>query len=311
VLDTKEAFVRIAVYTGEVWTWMHYPVNSSRYTVQRLGEAGWRRQSPTLVLRTHAAELHIPQVKKIAAKKVMERKQDPDLVTVAIDLNVKNLAVITVRQKAAIIETVFVTDHGLDAHRYRHLKRIARKQWQAGKPVKGEHSNQQLWRHIARLNDDAAHQVARRIANVCARYPGCILLFERLRKIKPGSGSKSRRMNRRRANQLRGKITEHAKDKAYLHQIVTVEVNPHGTSQYYSRCGALGERFSSQGGQRVVAKWGKLFCCPVCHYEANADFNASVNVHRAFYREWHWQPRQVKAQKAPQPPVPSALEEGG
>jgi transposase len=304
VLDTQEAFVRIAVYTGQVWTWMQYPVNSSRYTVQRLLEADWRRQSPTLVLRTHAAELHIPQVKKIAAKKVMERKQDPDLVTVAIDLNVKNLAVITVRQHGRIIETVFVTDHGLDAHRYRHLKRIAKKQWQSGKPVKGEHSNQQLWQHIDRLNDDAAHQVARRIATVCARYPGCILLFERLRTIKPGPGSKSRRMNRRRANQLRGKINDHAKDKAYLHQIVTVEVNPHGTSQYCSRCGAKGERFSYRGGKRIVEKWGKLFCCPVCHYEANADHNASVNVHRSFYREWHWQPRKAQA-------PPSPVSEGG
>ena len=99
-LDTKEAFVRIAVYTGQVWTWMQYPVTSSRYTVQRLGEADWRRQSPTLVLRAHAAELHMPQVKKIAASKVMERKQDPDLVTVAVDLNVKHLAVITVRRQA-------------------------------------------------------------------------------------------------------------------------------------------------------------------------------------------------------------------
>ena len=25
--------------------------------------------------------------------------------------------------------------------------------------------------------------------------------------------------------------------------------------------------------------------------QANADFNASVNVHRSFYREWHWQSR--------------------
>jgi putative transposase len=255
--------------------------------------------------------LHIPQVKKIEAKKVMERKQNPDLVTVAVDLNVKNLAVITVRQHGTIIETVFVRDHGLDAHRYRHLKRIAKKQWQSGKPVKGEHSSQQLWRHIDRLNEDAAHKVARRIAQVCVKYPGCILLFERLRTIKPGPGSKSRRMNRRRANHLRGQIRAHAKDKAYGKLVVTVEVNPHGTSQYCSRCGALGERFSSQGGQRIVAKWGKLFCCPVCRYEAHADFNASVNVHRAFYGEWHWQPRQVKAQKAPQPPAPSALQEGG
>src|SRR5260221_10274464 len=105
----------------------------------------------------------------------MERKQDQDLVTVAIDLNVKNLAVITVRQHDAIIETVFVTDHGLDAHRYRHLKRIAKKQWQSGKPVKGEHSNQQLWRHIYRLNEHAAHKDARQIATVSARYPWALL----------------------------------------------------------------------------------------------------------------------------------------
>jgi putative transposase len=192
----------------------------------------------------------------------------------------------------------------LDAHRYRHLKRIAKKQWQSGRPVKGERSNQQLWWHIERLNEDAAHKVARQIATVCAKYPGCILLFERLRKIRQGPGSKSRRMNRKRANQLRGKIREHAKDKAYVQQVVTVEVNPHGTSQYCSRCGAKGERFSYQQGQRVFVKWGKLFYCPVCHYEANADFNASANVHHAFYREWHWLPRRVKA------PPPSAVEDG-
>jgi putative transposase len=294
-LDVQEAFVRINVYTAEGWRWMHYPVSSSRYTLQRLKEIDWQRQSPTLVLQAHSAELHIPQVKKIAARKVMERKQDPDLVTVAVDVNVKNLAVITVRQHGQMIETVFVTDHGLDAHRYRHLKRIAKKQWLSGRPVKGEHSNRQLWRHIDRQNQDAAHKVARQIAEICARYPGCILLFERLRKIKPGKGSKSRRMNRRRANQLRGKINQHARDKAYLYQVVTVEVNPHGTSQYCSRCGAKGERFSYRGGQRIVEQWGKLFACPKCHYESHADFNASVNVHHSFYREGHWRLRQAKA----------------
>jgi transposase len=294
-LDLKDTFVRINVYTREGWRWMHYPVSSSRYLVQRLGEAEWKRQSPTLVLRTNSAELHIPQVKEIHAKRVMERKQDPDLVTVAVDLNVRNLAVITVRQCGSIVQTVFVTDHGLDAHRYRHLKRIAKKQWLSGRPVKGEHSNRQLWRHVDRQKTDAAHKVAGIIANVCAKYPGCLLLFERLRKIKPGKASKSRRMNRRRANQLRGKINELARDKAYLHRVVTVEVNAHGTSQYCSRCGAKGERFSILRGQRISVKWGKLFWCPVCHYETHADFNASVNVHHSFYREWHWQPLQAKA----------------
>jgi IS605 OrfB family transposase len=290
--DQHERFVRLKVYTGACWTWVNYPVHSSCYFERRRSEADWEQQSPKLVLRNKTAELHFSQTKAIQAKKVKESKADPHLVTVAVDLNVKNLAVITVHQDDKIIETVFVTDRGLDHHRYRHLKRISRKQWLAGKPVKGEHSNQQLWGHVRRMNEDAAHKVARIIAKVCAKYPGSVLLFERLRKIKAKGGSRSRRMNRRQANQLRGKINQYAKAKAFAQGVVTVEVNPHGTSQYCSRCGAKGERFSTHGGQRIKVKWGKLFGCPVCHYEANADLNASKNVHCSFYRQWHWQPRE-------------------
>jgi hypothetical protein len=286
-----DRFVRLKVYDGKTWRWANYPVKCSRYFQQRQRDPAWEQHSPLLVLTKQAAALHFPQTKRIQAKKVKESKRDPDLVTVAVDLNVKNLAVITVRQHQHIMETVFVTDHGLDQQRYRHLKRIAKKQWQSGKPVAGEHSNQQLWQHVWRMNADAAHQVAHRIAAVCAKYPGCVLLFERLRKIKPQGASKSRRMNRRQANQLRGTINQTAREQAYALGVVTVETNAHGTSQYCSRCGARGERFSLRGGVRIQARWGKLFSCPVCHYEANADHNASVNVHHSFYQEGHWQPR--------------------
>jgi len=294
----RTCFARLKVYTGTEWQWHNYPVKLSRYFEARWRDPAWESKSPKLILRKKRAALHFPQVKKVAAKKVKESKADPHLVTVAVDLNVKKLAVITVRQDERIIETVFVSDHGLDQARFRHLKRLAKKQWQSGKPVKSEHSNQQLWGHVRRMNEDAAHKVARSIANVCARYPGCVLLFERLRTIKPKGASKSRRMNRRQANQLRGKINRYAKDKAYVQGTVTVEVNPHGTSQYCSRCGAKGERFSYQGGKRIQVKWGKLFGCPVCHFEVDADWNASVNVHRSFYREWHWQPRKKPPPKA-------------
>src|SRR5258708_3810652 len=280
-LELEEArvhdrFVRLKVYDGSQWTWMNYPIRCSRHFLQRWHEHDWKQQSPTLVLRGKHAALHFPQAKKVKAARVVERRLDPHLVTVGVDLNVKNLAVVTVRQDEQVLETVFLTDHGLDQARYRHLKKIARKQWQSGKPVKGEHSNQQLWRHVRRTNEDAAHQVAHRIAGIGARSPGCIRVFERLRTIKPKGGSKSGRMNRRVANQLRGKIRKYTGEKVYARSaVVTVEVNPHGTSQYCSRCGARGERFSFRGGQRIVEKWGKLFFCPVCHYQANADHNAS------------------------------------
>jgi putative transposase len=266
-------------------------VRYSRYFDQRRRDGAWEQQSPRLILRHKRAELHFSQTKEIRAKKVKASKDDPDLVTVAVDLNVKNLAVITVRQHGKIIETVFVTDKGLDQHRYRHLKRVSRKQWLCGKPVKGERSNGQLWQHIRRMNNDAAHKSARAIARVCKQYPGSVLLFERLRIIKTREASKSRRLNRKQTNQLRGQITRLSREKAYAQAIVTVEVNPHGTSQYCSRCGAKGERFSSRGGSRIKARGGKLFRCPQCHYEVHADFNASVNVHHSFFQEWHWKPR--------------------
>jgi putative transposase len=207
-----------------------------------------------------------------------------------VDLNVKHLAVITVRRQQRLIETVFVRDKGLDQHRYRHLKRISTKQWLSGKPVKGEHGNRQLWQHVRRMNTDAARKTAQAIVRVCAKYPGCVLLFGRLRKIKARGVSKSRRLNRKQANQLRGQINRLTKEKVYAQGTVSVEVNPHGTSQYCSRCGAKGQRFSLRAGQRVKDRGGKLFWCPACHYEAQADFNASANIHRSFYREYHWHP---------------------
>ncbi len=294
-LDRRQTFVRLKVYDGKGWTWVNYPVKYNRYFEQRRTEEGWEQQSPKLILHQKSAELHICQTKEIKAKKVTESKRDPDLVTVAVDLNVKNLAVITVRQRDRIIETVFVSDHGLDQHRYGHLKRIAKKQWQSGKAVKGERSNQQLWWHVRRQNTDAAHKAARAIVRVCAKYPGCVLLFERLRKIKHSEGSKSHRLNRKQANHLRGQINRLAREKAFAESVVTVEVNPWQTSQRCSRCGGRGERFSMRAGQRIMHKGGKLFGCPICHYEAQADYNASVNLHHSFYAEFCWQRKYTSA----------------
>ena len=299
-INHHNAFVRLKIYTGKEWKAINFPVKANRWCTARLQEEGWETQSPMLVVRPKQVALHIPQVKEIKAQKVNERKLDPDLVTIGIDLNVKNLAVITVRQHDTILKTVFCKDHGLDQHRYRHLKHISKRQWQSGKPVKGERNCRHLWAHVKRTNQDFAHCVSRTIANICAQYPGSILLFERLRAIKSKGGSKTRRLNRKLSNQIRGQIRDQAKEKVFACGTVTVEVNPHGTSQYCSRCGAKGERFSYRNGQRVKERGGKLFSCPECHYEANADFNASANMHHSFYYELHWQPR----------PKPSKNKEG-
>src|SRR5712692_5033459 len=193
-LDLRKSFVRLKVYTGSQWVWVHYPTRYNRYFDHRRAEPGWETESPKLILGKQSAAIHFLQSKIITAKKIVESKRDPDLVTVAVDLNVKQLAVITVRQHGEIQATRFVSDHGLDQYRFGLLKRVAKKQWQSGKAVQGERSNQQLWAHLRRQNLDCAHKTARAIVEVCEQYPGCVLLFERLRKIHPKEGSKSRKL---------------------------------------------------------------------------------------------------------------------
>jgi transposase len=124
--------VKLRVYTGTGWEWVNYPVKENRYVETRLAESEWRTLAPKLVLKDKRVEIHFPQEKTVTAKKIVESKRDGDLVTVAVDLNIKHLAVITVRQHGTIIETVFASDQGLDQHRYRHMKKIAKKQWQRG-----------------------------------------------------------------------------------------------------------------------------------------------------------------------------------
>jgi hypothetical protein len=147
-LNYQDAFVQLKVYTGKRWEAINFPVKANRWCLARLKEEGWDTQSPMLVLRPKYAALHIPQVKEIQAQKVNEHKSAPDLVTIGVDLNVKNLAVVTVRQHGTILKTVFCKDQGLDQHRYRHLKHISKRQWQSGKPVKGERNCNSLWRHV-------------------------------------------------------------------------------------------------------------------------------------------------------------------
>jgi len=123
-------FVRLKVHDGQQWDWMNYPVKCSRHFQHRMREKDWKRLSPTLVLRGKGAALHFPQAKEVQAARVVERMLDPHLVTVGVDLNFKHLAVVTGSLEEQIIKSVFLTDHGLDQARYRHLQKIAKKQWQ-------------------------------------------------------------------------------------------------------------------------------------------------------------------------------------
>ena len=178
--------MRLKVYTGSHWHWCHYPIKNSHYFQQRLTDPEWEKQSPKLVVRKSSAELHFSQIKEVKAKKIVESKADPDLVTVGVDLHVKMLAVTRSPsgKEERFGKTVFARDQGLDQCAIPPSQTDCQEAMALRQAGERGAQQPQLWRHVRRMNEDVAHNVARRIANVCAKYPGCgAPVFERLRKI--------------------------------------------------------------------------------------------------------------------------------
>jgi hypothetical protein len=68
-LNQRSMFVQLKLHTGEQWTWVNYPIRYRRWHEARLNEAGWERQSPKLILRPKKAEIHVPQLKAVKAKR--------------------------------------------------------------------------------------------------------------------------------------------------------------------------------------------------------------------------------------------------
>jgi IS605 OrfB family transposase len=116
-----------------------------------------------------------------------------------------------------------------------------------------------------------------------------VLILENMRGFIPDA-EKERGINRALVDWNRGQLVNRIKEMAADAGLKLFEISPVGTSQVCSRCGALGRRYSvappDQTGRRNL-RFGwveKLFACPNpdCRYHANADHNASVNLHRRF-----------------------------
>ena len=123
------------------------------------------------------------------------------------------------------------------------------------------------------MNDAHAHFVSREIIEIALEYSVSVIIIEYLRKFRNRKGEKrSRKFNRKFTYWLKGKLEFNLRYKGLEHGILVKSVNPAFTSLLCNKCGGFGERFSHNS----------LFRCFYCGYVANADFNASVNLHKVF-----------------------------
>jgi transposase len=185
-------------------------------------------------------------------------------------------------------------------HIAKHKKEIRILRSKRGKPIKGEESHIELQKHIDSMGEDRFKKASRAIVNFALNtgkvagkngvYPRAdILLLENLEGLIPDA-ERERGINRALAGwnrrHLVERVIEIAEDAGFKRRVF--EISPYGTSQVCSKCGVYGRRYSI-GRNRETGKkeiqFGfveKLFACPNCGYCANADHNASINLHRKF-----------------------------
>jgi len=249
---------------------------------------------PDLPSRISVKQTSCDKCRKYGTKrlcnKVREELDGHDPVTCALDLGIRHLAAATVRRDGRIVRARILREDDKAARGPQlpaiaaHKRALAAGRRKRGKPVRGEESFIGLQNHVNKMGQDRFKKGARRIVNFARQYACDLIVMEKLKGMIPDA-ERERGINSALVNWNRGNLVKWVKQLANDAGIRVVEVNPYMTSQLCSRCGSMGARFSAERGQPIFDPVGKMFACPECAYLANADHNASVNLHRRFYGE--------------------------
>lgn len=234
------------------------------------------------------------------------------LISCAVDLGIRNLGFATLAESGGIPsecthgDIKLLRSYNLLLEDGPSLEKIAKQKKLLGKfrrlrgkPIKGEKSHVFLQNHITKMGVDRFNKAARLIVNFALNtekkknvqgieYPRAdVIVLENLAGLIPDA-AKRKGINKALMNWNRGhlvkRIQEIAHDSGYLYRVYIM--SPWGSSQVCCKCKGLGRRYSiikdENGRQIQFGNGEKLFACANCRYMANADHNASINLHHIF-----------------------------
>jgi transposase len=230
--------------------------------------------------------------------KIRGQAYQPPLRTMAIDLGIRHVAAATIMEGDRLMATRFIGNrpvspltgrqiHGIPSlPQIKIIKdRLRRTRRKFGKPLKAQTSCRRLQAHIRKMSQDRFKKAAAAVVHLARAHRVDLILMEKLGGLVPDA-AKERHINKALMNWNRGNLCRWIKLLADPSGIRTLELPPHWTSRVCSHCGSLGVRFNCPKGQMQIAPLGKLFGCPRCGLQANADFNASVNLHKVFFDQF-------------------------
>jgi IS605 OrfB family transposase len=230
-----------------------------------------------------------------AAKQLRQGNFDPPLRTMAIDLGIRHIAAATVMEGDRLVCSRFIhgrptlSTNGKTITGIASLEQIGamkrelrRRLRQRGRPVAGKESCRRLSRHIRQMSEDRFKKAAVAIVDFAGAQRVDLIIMEELKGLIPDA-ERERGINRALVQWNRGQLCRWIQMLSEEQGLRVVEVAPRWTSQVCHRCNRLGARYTLREGKMILEPVGKLFGCPGCGYQSNADFNASINLHRVFW----------------------------
>lgn len=219
-------------------------------------------------------------------KRIFSEVNSAELVTCAVDLGIRHLGVATIRKGNNLIATKFLKLKGLSlAHIAEHQKVLRHGRGLRGKPIKGEESFVDFQKHITNMGEDRAKKGAHEIVSFAYENSADIIVLENLKGF-IANATYEKGINKAMARWNRGNLVKWIKQTAQYYGIGVIEVDAFYSSRLCAKCGAPGVRYAIKNGLPEREWVGKLFACYECGYRVNADFNASLNLHKIFFGEF-------------------------
>ncbi len=221
---------------------------------QTLYDRSWKIGGAELIRRDGVWYLHITQTKADAA---------PDEPTgyLGVDLGIVTIA----------------TDSDGVSYSGSNVERIRR--WYAGRRAALQRVNtksakrglKKLKRRQRRFQKDMNHQISKRLVGI-AKGTGRGIALEELKGIRERVKVRGADQRAQHSNWGFFQLRQFVSYKAQRAGVRVVAVDPRCTSQRCSACGHT---------ERANRQTQALFCCVVCQFASQADYNAAINIERA------------------------------
>ncbi|MFX0064971.1 MAG: RNA-guided endonuclease TnpB family protein [Candidatus Hermodarchaeota archaeon] len=273
------------------WTWHRFTLEIPRPIYQRIRKPGY--------------QIHLPTMREIVLKGGLtcpvltfgwSSQGQPDLLFVknrvmTTDLGLMNLTTSVIIEAGSQLSRPIFWSPSKNILRkieelYDHIAGIQKKldRYQATWRGQGRRLEERarLYRKLNRIRKELLHLTCNQLVGTALQWGCKILVLEDLRAYEPPKHQRT--VSRKLSNWIRGSLYEVLTYKAALVGIKVTRVNPRGTSSYCPRCGAKGLKITEPTHKTEGPK-GRFFYCPHCHYTADRDYIAAVNIFRMYHQQ--------------------------